>query len=162
MLVATTKHILSRQIFVATNIIFVETSLLLSRQTRKNTPFVETKVHVFAATNIILSRQAYFCRDKRRVLSRQTQSHGCRDKTFIATKMILVAAPASDIPREQTATTSLHQSSYVDFLMLRALIRTASGKGGGSNTETEATTRVWHEEPQKLRQFLFLYNDRRG
>ena len=34
--------------------------------------------------------QAYFCHDKRRVLSQQT------DKSFVATKMILVAAPASD------------------------------------------------------------------
>ena len=34
-----------------------------------------------------MSRQAYFRRDKRRV---------CRDKTFAATKMILVVAHASD------------------------------------------------------------------
>ena len=45
--------------------------------------------------------------------------------------------------REQTATTSLHQSSYVDFLMLRSLIRTVPGKDGGRNTEAEATTRAW-------------------
>ena len=31
---------------------------------------------------------------------------------------------------------SLHQSSYVDSLTLKALIRIASGKGGGRNTET--------------------------
>ena len=60
-------------------------------------------------------------------------------------------------PREQTAATSLHQSSYVDSLTLRALIRTAAGKGGGRNTETEATTRVWHEGIQKLRLFIFIY-----
>ena len=59
-------------------------------------------------------------------------------------------------PREQTVTTSLHQSSYVDSLMLRALIRTVPGKGGGRNTETEATMRVWHEGLQKLRLFLFM------
>ena len=36
-----------------------------------------------------LSRQAYFCRDKIRLV--------CRDKhVFVATKMVLVAAPASD------------------------------------------------------------------
>ena len=51
---------------------------------------------------------------------------------------------------------SLHQSSYVDSLTLRALIETASGKGGGSNTETEATMRVWHEGLQKLSLFLFM------
>ena len=58
-------------------------------------------------------------------------------------------------PREQTAATSLHQSSYVDSLTFRALIRTAPGKGGGRNTETEATTRGWHEGLQKLR---FVFN----
>ena len=40
----------------------------------------------------VLSRQAYFCRDKRRSLSQQTRV--CFDKTFAATKMILVEAPA--------------------------------------------------------------------
>ena len=42
-------------------------------------------------------------------------------------------------------------------LTLRALIRTVSGKGGGRNTENEATTRVWHEGLQKLRLFIFIY-----
>ena len=42
-------------------------------------------------------------------------------------------------------------------LMLRALIRTAPGKGGGRNTETEATMRVWHEGLQKLRLSFFIY-----
>ena len=37
-----------------------------------------------------LLRQAYFCHDKTRVLSRQM------DKSFVATKMILVASPTSD------------------------------------------------------------------
>jgi len=31
----------------------------------------------------------------------------------------------------------------------RALIRTASGKEGGRNIQTEATTREWHEGQQK-------------
>ena len=53
----------------------------------------------------------------------------------------------------ETATTSLNQSSYVD-LALRALIRTASGKDVGRNTETEVTTRAWHEGLQKLRLFM--------
>ena len=44
---------------------------------------------------MILSRQAYFCLDKRCVLSRQT--HACHNKhVFVATKMILVAASAND------------------------------------------------------------------
>ena len=60
--------------------------------------------------------------------------------------------------RMQTAIPSLHQSSYMDSLTLRALTRTASGKGGGRNTETEATTRVWHEGLQMLRLFnIFIY-----
>ena len=58
-------------------------------------------------------------------------------------------------PREQTTTMSLHQSFFVDSLMLRALIRTASGKGGGRNTETEVTTRAWHDGLQKLRLNFF-------
>ena len=61
--------------------------------------FVATKYfgrdkHVFVDTNV-LSRQAYFCRDKRRVLSGQTRV--CRDKTSVATKMIPVVAPADDM-----------------------------------------------------------------
>ena len=57
---------------------------LLSRQ-----KYVVTNKHVFVAT-----KQAYFCRDKRRALSRQTRV--CHDKTFVATEMILVAVPAND------------------------------------------------------------------
>ena len=75
-----TNTCLSQQICVSTNI--------LSRQNifcRDKHNFVSTKV---------LSRQAYFCCDKRRLLSRQTRV--CRDKTFVAAKMILVAAHASD------------------------------------------------------------------
>ena len=49
--------------------------------------------HDFVATKV-LSQLAYFCRDKRRVLSRQTRV--CSDKTFVATKIILVAAPANN------------------------------------------------------------------
>ena len=44
--------------------------------------------------------------------------------------------------REQITPTFLHQSSYVDSLTFRALIRTASGKGGRRNTKTEATMSV--------------------
>ena len=45
--------------------------------------------------------------------------------------------------------------TYVDSMTLQVLIRTASGKGGGRNTETEATARAWHEGLQKLRLFIF-------
>ena len=50
-------------------------------------------VIIFVMTKL-LSRQAYFCHEKRCVLSRQTRV--CCDKTFVTTKMIFVAAPASD------------------------------------------------------------------
>ena len=63
-------------------------------------------------------------------------------------------------PGEQTTTTSLHQSSYVDSLTLRALIRTASGKGGGRDTETEVTTRARHEGLLKLRRFCYAVIDK--
>ena len=59
--------------------------------------------------------------------------------------------PPPPPPREQTATASLHQSSYVDFLMLRPLIRTAPGKEGGRNTKI--TTRARRQGLQKLRLF---------
>ena len=36
---------------------------------------------------------------------------------------------------------------------------TVSGKGGGRNTKTEATTRVWHEGLQKLRLFIYAVID---
>ena len=55
--------------------------LLLSRQTR----FFVFSPH----TKRLLSRQAYFCGDKRRVLWRQK-------RVFVATKIILVAAPVND------------------------------------------------------------------
>ena len=60
--------------------------------------------------------------------------------------------------RIQAVIPSLHQSSYMDSLTLRALTRTASGKRGGRNTETEATTRPWREGLQMLRLFnIFIY-----
>ena len=52
---------------------FVPTKVCLSQQLLSQ--------QIFVATNIILSRQAYFCRDKRRVLSRQTRV--CRDKGML-------------------------------------------------------------------------------
>ena len=80
------------------------------RKKRGNWPFV-TKLcwlrqnyvcrdkHVFVVTKVLLW-QAYFCRNKRRVLSWQTcvclNKRVCRDKTFVTTKIILVAAPVND------------------------------------------------------------------
>ena len=97
-------HLLSRQKYACCDKTFVATSLPLSWQTQ-NTSFVMTKVCLsqqtcVCVTNIcgdrsfvvskVLSRQAYFCRDRRHVLS------VCHDKMFAASKIILVAAPASD------------------------------------------------------------------
>ena len=85
------KYFCRVKIFVTTNICrdkhnFVATKAWLSRQNFcRNIMFVATKG---------LSRQAYFFRDKRHTLSCQTRV--CRDKTFVTTKMILVAASASD------------------------------------------------------------------
>ena len=84
--------------------VLVSTNMCLSRQ---NTSFVATKVclsrqnsvcrykHTLVATKDVLCRvrhvlvatKAYFCREERRV---------CRDRTFVATKIILVAASAND------------------------------------------------------------------
>ena len=78
--------------------VFVAASILLSSQKT-----------CFVTTNTCLSRQAHFCRVKRRVSSQQTRV--CRGKhtfveskdvfrhnkhVFVATKMIPVAAPAND------------------------------------------------------------------
>ena len=108
------KSLLSRQknachdnTFVATKLCFVATSIVLLRQKtcfhdksffRDNFFFF---FFFFIATKVLL-RQAYFCRDERRVFSRQnvfvaTKTHVCRHKHFVARKVIFVAAPASDI-----------------------------------------------------------------
>ena len=53
----------------------------------------------FVATNIILSQQN-FCHDKHTFVVTKDlfchDKHICHDKTFVTTKMILVAAPAND------------------------------------------------------------------
>ena len=65
--------------------------------------FVATKQTRVVATKYVyrdkilfvsIAAKIFFCRDKTRVLSRQTRVS--RNKTFVATKMILVAAPAHD------------------------------------------------------------------
>ena len=80
----------------ATSIIFVATKDVFCRGRRV---FVATKglsrqKMCFVAADACLLRQKV-CRDKRCVLSRQTRV--CCDKRFVATKMILVAAVASDM-----------------------------------------------------------------
>ena len=122
----TTKICLPRQNFCCDKIKFVATKYFVAEQKRSDIllrhVFVSTK-HVFVAkkqqktTTTCLSQQAYFCRDKRCVLSRQTRvcrdksklyvcrdkhtfvatkDYFCLDKKIVATKIILVAAPAND------------------------------------------------------------------
>ena len=47
----------------------------------------------------------------------------------------------------------------MDSLKLRALIRTASGKEGGRNTETKVTARAacWATEDETVALFLYIY-----
>ena len=106
-----TSFVATKNMFVTTNAtkhfyfrdksMIIATDTCLSRQNIicRDKTFVSTKIfyrdkHNFVATEVF-SRQAYFCRDKRRILS--SQRRVCRDKeVFVATKMILMAAPATD------------------------------------------------------------------
>ena len=91
-----------------------------------------SRQNIFVATKICLSLLAYFCHDKRRVLSRQTH-----DKhVFVATKIILVAAPANNTKRrlrlaERTAhrtKLTVHREIFVKQRnALKALHRAAKG-----------------------------------
>ena len=76
-----TKYFCRDKTFVATNILSRQKTCFVARNT-------------CLSTNVSLSQQPYFCCDRKRVLSRKT--HICRDKTFVAAKMKLVAAPAND------------------------------------------------------------------
>ena len=117
-----TKLCLSRQtIFVATNIILLQQCFCHDKHTFVTTKvclFVMTNKHTFVATNtwqtefccnksfvatsILLSqRKTCFIRTNTR-LSRQTCI--CHDKTFVSTKIILVAAPANDSKRARSNT----------------------------------------------------------
>ena len=88
------RHFCNKRVFVGTKHVF------LSRQKYAcDKTFVATKIfccdkHNFVATKL-LSRQAYFCRDERRVLSRHTRVCGdksmllayfCRDKTRLLSR----------------------------------------------------------------------------
>ena len=103
--------------------VFFTTNMRLLRQ---NTSFVATKICLpghnfcrdkpnFVATKyfcnkICLSRQAYFCRYKRYVLSRQTRV--CRNKTMSRQKWSLWQLPPMTI-HNQTKSVSVHYASKV-------------------------------------------------
>ena len=90
--------------FIVTNMSFVVTKVCLLWQTFcEKIMFVATKWQIFnksfVATNIILLRQK-FCHDKSMLVVTKPlsqQNYVCCDKTFVTTKMILVAAPANGI-----------------------------------------------------------------
>ena len=81
-------HFCRNKSFVASNTCLSQRKFCLNKYT-----FVTTKdtfccdKHVFVTTKVCLSRQNYVCRDK--CLS-------WHDKTFVATKIILVAVPTND------------------------------------------------------------------
>ena len=91
-----------KHVFVSTKYFCRNKSFVM---TNKHNFVCLSKSHVsrdkmFVASNRILSQQAYFCRDKRRVLSWPTiylsrQTRVCRDKAFVRTKMTSAAAPAN-------------------------------------------------------------------
>ena len=86
----TTKRLL-RQIFVTTNIILSRRKFCHDKLT-----FVATNTCLFVVTkHVFWRKRRKICRNKHEVLSRQ--AYFCCDKhVFVATKMILVAAPAND------------------------------------------------------------------
>ena len=77
--------VLSQQIFVATN------TVCLDKHTFSFPLFCCCCDETFVRTSILLSRQ----------------TRVCRDKTFVATKMILEAAPANDISQRPSKPTAL-------------------------------------------------------
>ena len=68
-----------------------------------------------------------------------------------------MSVPPESRPPLRPSTSPLRGLSDV-----RPLTRTASGKDGGRNTKTEVTTRVWHEELQKLRLFYAAIDEDEG
>ena len=75
----------------------------INKTRRQNTEKHITDPYQGLHSTKVLSRQAYFGRDKRRVLGRKTRV--CDEKTFVATKIILVAAPANDTIQTCQSTT---------------------------------------------------------
>ena len=81
------KHLLSRQKYACRDRTFVTTKY-----------FCRDK-RVFFATSIFLSRKKTCFINKSKLVATKVlsrQNYVCRDKTFVATKIILVAAPAMD------------------------------------------------------------------
>ena len=68
---------------------------------------------MFVTTSFVAA-SILFCRHKSRVLSQQTRV--CRDKTFVATNMILIAAPTEKIISE--AADDLHPEVEPDLWTL--------------------------------------------
>ena len=110
----TVKYFCCNKSFVTTNIccdkhVFVTTKDVLSPQTRvcgDKSKLVARNMclsqQIFVARKV-LSRQKYVCatsihlsQQKMCFELRQTQTRVCHDKTFVATKIVLVAATAND------------------------------------------------------------------
>ena len=84
---------------------FVATSLLLSQQTRvcsnKRRHLFATKVCLLRQISVAMNTNTSICCEKSYVIIKIF----CHDKTFVATKMILVTAPANDM---QVGTVTTH------------------------------------------------------
>ena len=126
--------------------------------------------HVFVVTKVCLLRHTCVCHDKtgllsntrlprqklfrdKNILSRQTRV--CRDKTFVVTKMILAAAPASDAPqppplwtvRSQQGTSVAHHATTSGHVKLKKVA------GMDTNaTQTTAPPVMWNWEGEDRQQ----------
>ena len=125
--------------FVATkHVFFVSTKVCFPRQNLcRDKSVCQTRVCVCVSRQV-LSRQAYFSREKTCLLSRQTRF--CRCKTFVATEMILVAAPTNE-------TCQLRSSSDTSILCLPSVRRHSLGQRSFSY----AAPSVWNSLPCKVR-----------
>ena len=138
-----TNTVLSRQNFCCDKLIFIVTNMCSSWQNRS---FVATKLcllqqncchdrHMFVAENIcrdkcfvatkifchdkhnFVTTKAYFFRDKRHVLLRQT----CLlRQNFVATEMVLIAAPANDRSEPQVTVHPTFQHSTTWWSLSKA------------------------------------------
>ena len=104
-----------RHIFVVTNIVATKHVFCHDNGMLVVTKLLSRQTHV--CHDKYLSQQKYACHDKTSVvtklcLSRQTFCHGrhtcvatedvfCQDKAFVATKLMLVAVPASDTKQQE-------------------------------------------------------------
>ena len=129
-----TKHVFchDRNMLVTTKYFYCDKYLLKQKYV-----FVARKLYkyhscrnknVFVATNVILL--TYFCRDKTRILSRQTRVF--RNKTFVAAEMILVASPANDREQEEPAVVAGgYRILLVTCVRRRCRCVTGGVEGGG-------------------------------